>query len=354
MILGWLLIVALLFWGMHRRTGLSGDFLSKDQTTCINGFFIGWVFLRHICDYLFLPFTGVMGPFNRLFQNVEFLFGQFIVVMFLFYSGYGVMTSILRKGAGYLCSFPQKRIFRVLIDFDIAVVLFTVLALFMHSTFSCSRFVLSLIGWDSYGNSNWYIFVVLISYVVTYLIFHFTSASRQVQTICLACVLLAVGFALFYLKEFVWWDTILAYPMGVFYAEKRDRIERFLRQHYSAMFVFLAVVCIAARCFSGLVGLTCPLRVLGLNVRTICFALLVVMLTMKFVVGNPILKWLGDHLFPLYIYQRFAMLLLIGCLGKSFVRDWPVPYILSCVVLTLLFAVIYEKIKGSFLRPTIS
>ena len=41
---------------------------------------------------------------------------QLMVTMFLFYSGYGVMESIKRKGDDYIKSFPKKRILTTLIN----------------------------------------------------------------------------------------------------------------------------------------------------------------------------------------------------------------------------------------------
>lgn len=41
--------------------------------------------------------------------------GQLIVVMFLFYSGYGVMESVRSKGTAYIKSIPFKRVLSTLV-----------------------------------------------------------------------------------------------------------------------------------------------------------------------------------------------------------------------------------------------
>lgn len=72
MILYWIGLVVLFLCGAKLRSQGSSDFLSHERTTAVNGFFIGWVFLRHVCDYL--PDVGAT-MFDRVFGTVEIAFG---------------------------------------------------------------------------------------------------------------------------------------------------------------------------------------------------------------------------------------------------------------------------------------
>ncbi len=68
-------------------------FLDKELTTCINGFFILLVFMRHFNQYV--RFTGTMDLwYAKMIANV----GQLLVTTFLLYSGYGIMESIKKQG----------------------------------------------------------------------------------------------------------------------------------------------------------------------------------------------------------------------------------------------------------------
>ena len=51
--------------------------------------------------------------------------------MFLFYSGYGVMESIRKKGEAYVVAMPRHRVAGTLINFDVAVLIFLVVDLLM-------------------------------------------------------------------------------------------------------------------------------------------------------------------------------------------------------------------------------
>ena len=72
--------------------------LNKEQTTCINGIFVLFVFLSHFGQYETMPW-------NRLLLAI----GQLMVAPFLFYSGYGIIfifNTIILIGKGlFFCSY---------------------------------------------------------------------------------------------------------------------------------------------------------------------------------------------------------------------------------------------------------
>ncbi len=76
------------------------------------------------------------------------------------------MYSIMHKDS-YVRTIP-KRTLKLLIRFDVAIVLFLIVGLMIGKHYPLQRILLSFIGWKSVGNSNWYIFVVLCLYVFTF------------------------------------------------------------------------------------------------------------------------------------------------------------------------------------------
>lgn len=156
----------------YSRNNFYTDYLSFDTTNAIKGIFIALVFINHAIPYIFN--SGYV--FDNSFASKLFLFsksfiGQWIVAMFLFYSGYGVMESIQKKGHNYISSLPRKRILTTLVNFDIAVALFALVSLFTSNEYTIKDYLLSFTGWESVGNSNWYIFVIMLCYLLTYLSF---------------------------------------------------------------------------------------------------------------------------------------------------------------------------------------
>ena len=121
-------IILLCLFGLKiQRKGFFGDFLSIDQCNAIKGVFILTVFIRHSLQYILRSgYLFTTFP-DKLFLQIDRELGQLIVVMFLFYSGFGVMESICKKKMDYVHSMPKRRILTTLLNFDIAIFFFFIL-----------------------------------------------------------------------------------------------------------------------------------------------------------------------------------------------------------------------------------
>ncbi len=149
-------LLLIVLFAKSRPTGWNEYYIGKETTSTINGLFIWLVFLSHFTQYLPSSAGNIVGG------NL----GQLVVVMFLFYSGYGCTVQYLTKGESYLRAFPRKRILPTLINFDIAVCAFVAVGLLLGKSMIARKVVLSLVCWDSVGNSNWYIFVIMLCYAL--------------------------------------------------------------------------------------------------------------------------------------------------------------------------------------------
>lgn len=318
-----IILLAVLLTGLAGlRLRKSGNPLSPEQTGAINGFFVLLVFLRHTVDYVDL---GAGDGFFRLFnQRLE----QLLVAPFLFYSGYGVCYSIQKKGQRYVNQLPKNRFLKVWLHFALAVLLYHVLSIYLGKNYSPLRIALSYTGWESIGNSNWYIFATLFLYLATWLSFtifrksHFLAAS--------ALTALAVGYILL-VQQFrgLWWyDTALVYPAGVIYGLYGSKLEKPLRNPLG----FLVMVGCFVACYLFREEL------IWRELMAVAFALTIVSGTMIFQVGNPVLKFLGKYTFEIYILQRLPMVLLQGQFSNRYV------YLGVSFAATILLAVVFKAI----------
>lgn len=115
------------------RAGVSPDYLTKEATAPVKGLFLLLVFATHFVQYVKLG-----GVWNDAYLSMRSWMAQLVVVPFLFYSGYGVMTSIAAKGKSYVDSIPVKRALKVLFMFDVAVL---VLYLLTYCAFKATEHV---------------------------------------------------------------------------------------------------------------------------------------------------------------------------------------------------------------------
>lgn len=340
MIVTILLLTILCLYGIRigKRMAYEG-YISKSRTDSIKGIFILIVFLSHIKNYIVSAGYVYHGLLDGLFCSFISTIGQLMVVMFLFYSGYGIMESIKRKGDAYINSIPRHRILNTFINFDIAVCIFLIVDLLLGIEVSTKQFLFSLITWDSVGNSNWYIFAIILCYFFTWIV---TRLVREKILIWGGHFLLITlcALTLYYLRDPWWYNTLWAYPAGLFYSTYKKNIESVVDKHYACVFIFLSLICV--------IIYIAPFTAHGFktNLLSVFFAFLIVVITMRIKVYNRLLEWCGEQLFPLYIYQRIPMLI-IATLIPSFVSGYPLFYILVSLILTILLTYCYRFIKVS-------
>lgn len=297
------------------------------------------VFIKHATPYVinagWIP-TGIWG---EVFHFVNNNVGQWIVAMFLFYSGYGVMESIKRKGHDYIQSLPRKRILQVLVNFDIAVLIFIVVDLILRKPLTINQCLLSLTGWESVGNSNWYIFIIMLMYLITYIAFYKGGGKYQQSLLAAVAFTFVFSIILSYFKPDYWFNTMFCYTAGSCFSVYKEKIEAFAKSYYWQVLIITII--------SLLIIDRIPYHVKGLvyNTFSVFFCCLVVLLTMKFKINSPILLWCGKNLFPLYIYQRISMMVFSSINNGAFAAGYPFLFIVVCLIITIMITKGYKYIS---------
>lgn len=131
---------------------------------------------------------------------------------------------------------------------------------------------------------------------------------------------------------------MFCYTAGLFFSVYKDKIDRFTRSYYWRILIVTVI--------SLLIIDRIPYHVKGLvyNAFAVLFCCLVVLLTMKFKINSPILLWCGKNLFPLYIYQRIAMMVLSSIEDGAFASGYPFLFTIACLVITIIIAKGYKYI----------
>ena len=159
-----LIIVLLLsLQGIRIHADWNEYYCDKNQTRQIEGIFVILVFICHFSSYA--SFNGLFGEVTRfIIVNLQ----QCVVSVFLFYSGYGIMKK--SNDLKYIHNLPRKAV-RLLLQVDLAILLFIPLNLYFHKSLSLKKIILSFLLWDDIGNSNWYIFAIIYLYMITFISF---------------------------------------------------------------------------------------------------------------------------------------------------------------------------------------
>lgn len=313
------------------KTVYNYEYLDKDGTRMINGIFVVLVFLSHFCSYI------EVGKYDYLYQRVQSCLGQFIVVPFLFYSGYGIMLSIKRKGMQYVLKIPYDRLLKIWCHFVFAVLLFLIVEkCILHHEYDVQTILLSFLAWDTVGNSNWYIFVTLIVYIFTYFSFRI---ARNINWGIVLMTFLSIMYIIIIknVKDNWWYDTIVVYVLGMIYASFKEKIENWLfigNIRYVFCFVLVLISDILVIFLRG--------NFVTLELFYILTFVLLLLATMKVKINNLLLDFFGKYTFEIYILQRIPMNIFKDMFENKYI------YFIVCILVTLMLAIVFRKFTNWF------
>ena len=289
--------------------------LDKEQTTCINGMFVVLVFLSHF------------GQYERMPWNKPILaIGQLMVAPFLFFSGYGIMEQIKKKGDVYINHMPRKRIFKFYLHFCMALCIYLVLSFLLDKDYSLSRIIWSFTALSSIGNSNWYVFAILAMYIIVYISFKYFKKDGII-----ACVIMSILYIVL-MKAFKgqdwWYNIILCFPAGMILSKYKEKTCLIIQRP-----MFFVILFIIAFMFY-LVNL----HIFAYEVVAISLCFLIVDICAYKAIKNRLFRSLGQYVFEIYILQRVSMIIF-----KGYVHGW--IYFSICIVVTFGLACVFKSLE---------
>lgn len=315
------------------------NYLNHDSTLAVNGIFVVLVFFSHCTESLDLS-----GVYDGVYVTLKKSLLQMVVVPFLFYSGFGIMESIKNK-EGYVKSIPKNRFLKVLVHFDIAVLLYLVLQYLLGQRFGFKRTILALVGWVGVGNSNWYIFVMLVLYIMVFVAFIIPIRKARGSKYILGITVVII-LSLFYIWTMIryevptrFYNTILLFPFGMLYSVGKEKIEKVCMKNdlwYTGSCIITFIAYYYCYCHA-------KESIVYYSAWGITFMMLVLLFTMKISLKNHMLIWLGKNVFGIYILQRIPMIILKN-LNNGIYVERKYVFIISCFIATLFITVIFNSI----------
>ena len=345
-----ILLILILIGIKFKLNSFNEEYMSRDSTTAIKGIFVILVFFSHFRSYVDLGEHW----YNYYFGTICSWIGQLMVVMFLFYSGYGIVKQIQKQiGGGYIKSFLKHRFLPVWIQFAICICFFIILdvAMGLIAEYNGLQIALSFTGWTSIGNSNWFMFVTFALYILVYLSFRFLNFKDIKWNIVIFSVLSCILVVILYIfKESHWWNTLLCFPLGMWYGYYNDKVEAFMKRPKNYWLTAVPLV------LAFLAAWFVHLRVRNLGkayiILSLLFALVVVAVTMKIQIGNSVLNFFGKHVFSIYILQRIPMMIFQDVITNVYLN------FVVCFLLTIAIAVgfdfLFGKVKDLLLKPKVA
>ena len=309
------------------------NYISISQTQQINGIFVFLILMSHFVTYIDSSLS--LHHFYMLFR---YFLKQLVVTSFLFFSGYGMYESFKKKKQNYINKIP-RRFFKLLFQFDMAVILFLILSISLGRDLNLKHIILSFLAWEGIGNSYWYIFVVLSLYVIMFLSFKISNYKSPFSLIIFTIGSIVLIFAFIHVhKTSNWYNTIMCFGAGMWFSYFREYFDKIINKntiiYLSILFISCVIFLISHHyMFDSL---------LAYEIMGVFFCLIIVILSKKIVLRNPVLSFLGQHVFSIYILQRIPMIIgeKIG-LNQNFSL-----YFFFVLVTTMFIAVYFDKIVG--------
>lgn len=336
MIIFYLVLLIITCLGV-RFVHFNDDYLSRKTTLTINGFFVLLIFARHFSGYAILE-NNVL---DTSFKFIDSLLGQLVVVSFLFFSGYGVCRSVIIN-ENYIKKFPFSRILFLYFQFACCLMIFLVISFIpvFKTDYSLNRILLSFTGWTDIGNSNWFIFVILIQYIIVYFCFRFLNRKKIAAGLCFSTVISIFLFIFLYVyKPSHWYNTLLCFNLGMWYGFLKEKIDTAMKKPV----VYWAVFIVISLLFGGLFATYLLLDVETIYfVVSLLFSIFIVVISMKIRIQNLFLLFFGTHAFSIYMLQRASF---IVC--KPFITNHYLFFI-TTFLLTIIVSVLFDFFFSGF------
>lgn len=298
------------------------DYLSLEKTTSIKGIFIILVFFSHFNKYV--SYENVLDI--RYYQIIGII-GQIMVIPFFFYSGYGVIESIKKKGDKYVSSIPKNRILKVFVQFFIATIFLMLVKCAAGQEFALSEIILIFLAWEN----DWFVLAILFLYIFTYISFKLIKNKNMALNSTFVLLLTIAYIAvLMHFRPRYYYDTVLCYPLGMFWSLYKEKISALVKGKTHKWILLCAVLAFVALVFK-MCGTYLPAVLLGY----IFACAFIVIFTMRVSINNKIINWIGTHLFEIYLLHRIPMVI---CDGVGLIEFNPYISFIVCLAVTVLLA----------------
>lgn len=284
-----ILLLTIVLYLFSLKQNKNETFLSVESTKSLLGLCTIIIFLSHIQEYIVLSNAA-----DFAFQKILRYIGQTMVVPFFYFSGYGIQLSAILKGRDYINKFILKRFLPVWLSFSMAILIYYLFNILNNSFIDLKVVLISLTGWESIGNSNWFMFATFYIYLCFYLsnVLFKNSKVFSVILLHLLCFLYIIVVSKF--KDPFFYNTILAFPVGALVAILKDYIKR----NSTKFLLFLSIIFI--------ISILLRRIMIFYQIYNIVLMLFFTVITLKVEFKNNLLIKFANYSFYIYIYQRLV------------------------------------------------
>ena len=171
--------------------------------------------------------------------------------------------------------------------------------------------------------------------MITYVSFTISKDRKMSLSLVLIFSLISMVLLAQYQTGTRWYNTFLCFWLGMVYAQIKPKYEKMVQKDKKKYYWALAVLVIIF-----LISILLRNAMLFYIIHALVFTLLINHLSMIVHIDNPVLKWLGNHIFSIYILQRIPMI--IGD-HLEFIDEHMIVYFIFSLVMTGIMAEVFDR-----------
>lgn len=291
------LVICLFLSMIAFRKQTHEDYLSLGSFTALKGFMAMVVVFHHLAQIM--PEEGYCF---RLFTDI----GPYAVAVFFLLSGFGLSTQFRAKGKAYFDGYFKKLLLKIVLPYFVMNLIYY---FFRGIVLGEGLTLASILSDASRGvtlvTHSWFIIAILLFYTAFYLCFR-VCRNSWLANILIYLLVFAYVCACKRLEFGYWWyQSSLAFGVGVTWGCYQDRLGEPTRKSYPAiLYAGALLLWVLIRPMSS------EAHVLIALLRTALFAVLAVLIGRKAKYDSRPLEFLGKRSLEIYMVQGLVMLLL--------------------------------------------
>lgn len=333
-----LLLITLLLYLLPQNK----EYLNVKSTSGLRGFLALGIIFHHISP---LVKTG------EEFSNFSYM-GTYIVSIFFFLSAYGLYVQNESR-ENYLDNFLVKRLSKIIVPFFIISLIYMFYR-FVNGQLIDLNFFINLFKQGSTIIYNgWFVDIIILMYIFFYLSFKFfqnkflSIVFNTIFIICYICLAIKLGY------NFWWYNSVLAFAIGLIWAKNQNKIDRFLEKYYFIVIVLVTVLLFVSHRYDILLKYLhiedSYSYALAANLDNIIFTIYFIIVFLKKInFSNVYLNLIGRISFELYMIHGLVISMLAKIFVSSRVND--VLFTLFVLIISLILAWVVNKIDKRIIQ----
>lgn len=263
------------------------------------------------------------------------LLGMSIVACFFLMSGYGLMTSYLKKKDAYMEHFLSHRFKAILIPYFVTLVLCILYKTFKNSSSLWDYFTDT--PFEQFVPNTWFVWVLLGGYVVFWLIFR-CNLSIRIKIVLFAAISLCY-FVICYLVGIAvyWYYSSPAILVGLVWRYKEKAIMEFISKYICVFPTISILVCIILKFLH--------MNINNILVLSICIMFIwIVYIYNERWFNNKVTNFLGGISYEVYLCHG----ILVG-INVDF-TNYNILNLILLIVTTIIFSVFVNNVSNLIKR----